>query len=90
METFDCAVATKRPMEMMSTLELYQYLHSLISLSLPVSTKKNPCQRYLARPTCMKSPQNGYWQEHYVEIDNDTSDRTSKKSIIIITTMSGY
>ena len=68
----------------------YQYLHSLIILSLPVSTKGKPCQRYLARPTCMKSPQHWYRQERYVEIDNDTNDRASNKSTTLTMTMSGY
>ena len=67
----------------------YQYLHSLIILGLPVSTKEKPCQHHLARPTCMKSPQHWYRQEHYVEIDNDTNDRGSNKSTMLTMTMSG-
>ena len=70
--------------------DLYQYLHSLNFSSLPVSTEEKSCQHYLARPTCMQSPQHWYRQEHYVEINNDTNDRTSNKSTMPTMTMSGY
>ena len=71
-------------------MSVFSWRHGVIVLSLPVSTKEKSRQYYLARPTCMKSPQHGYRQERYVEIDNDTGDRACKVSIILINTMSGY